>query len=134
MRSLLRPSSISPSPAANNPAPSVSSLTPSSISVPNGVNGLQLLVKGSNFVGTSTVQWNGSPRATSYVSGSQVIAVILPADLAAAGTNNVSVMNPAPGGGVSEKQLVHDNRDQQASCRCFGGVATRGTLSLKLPP
>lgn len=86
---------------ANNPAPTVSSLSPSTISVPNGVSGTQILVNGSNFVPTSTVQWNGSPRATSYVSGSQLIAVIVPADLASAGSENVSVMNPAPGGGVS---------------------------------
>jgi hypothetical protein len=85
----------------NNPAPSVSSLSPSTISVPNGVSGLQLLVNGSNFEPASTVQWNGSPRATSYVSSSQLIAVILPGDLTSAGSENISVMNPAPGGGVS---------------------------------
>lgn len=85
----------------NSSAPSVSSLSPSTISVPNGVAGLQVLVNGSNFVPTSTVQWNGSPRATSYISGSQVIAVLMPSDLASAGSDNVSVMNPPPGGGVS---------------------------------
>jgi len=87
--------------AGNNPSPSISSLAPSTISVPNGVAGLQLLVGGSNFVPLSTVQWNGVARATSYISGSQLIAVILPSDLASAGSANVSVINPAPGGGTS---------------------------------
>ena len=86
---------------ANNPAPSVSSLSPSRISVANGVLGIQIVVNGSNFGPTSTVQWNGIPQATSYVSGSQLIVVILPGELASAGSENVSVMNPAPGGGVS---------------------------------
>jgi hypothetical protein len=86
---------------ANNPTPAVSSLSPSTISVPNGVAGLQVLVNGSNFVPSSIVQWNGISRATSYLSNSRLIAVILPSDLASAGSANVSVMNPAPGGGVS---------------------------------
>lgn len=86
---------------SNNPAPSISSLSPSTISVANGASGIQILVNGSNFAPTATVQWNGIAQATSYVSGSQLIAVIPPGELASAGSENVSVMNPPPGGGVS---------------------------------
>jgi ABC-type multidrug transport system fused ATPase/permease subunit len=47
------------------------------------------------------VQWNGADRATAFVSATQLTATILAADIAIAGTANVTVVNPAPGGGTS---------------------------------
>lgn len=84
---------------ANAPMPSVKSLGPSSAAP--GSPDLQLLVKGSGFVPSSTVMWNSAPVATAYLSGSALMALVPAADLAAQGSANVSVMNPAPGGGTS---------------------------------
>ena len=91
------------SPAAsftiNNPVPSISSLSPSSASA--GEAAFTLTVNGSDFISASAVQWNGSGRKTSYVSATQLKASITAADIATAGTTNVTVVNPAPGGGTS---------------------------------
>src|SRR5207237_957931 len=66
-----------------------------------GTAGLTLTVNGSNFVAASRVQWNGSARATTFVSANQLQAALTPSDLAATATASVSVFNPTPGGGVS---------------------------------
>jgi hypothetical protein len=47
------------------------------------------------------VNWNGSSRATSIFSSSQVKATINASDVATAGTAWVTVVNPGPGGGTS---------------------------------
>jgi hypothetical protein len=83
----------------NNPAPTISSLSPSSVAA--GSADLEVLVKGSRFVANSFVEWNGVPLATAYLSGSQIMAMIPAADIAAATTANITVTNPAPGGGTS---------------------------------
>ena len=58
-------------------------------------------VAGTGFVQTSVVNWDGSPRATTFVSASQLTVNFTTQDLATAGSGSVSVSNPAPGGGVS---------------------------------
>src|SRR5439155_10966034 len=45
--------------------------------------------------------WNGAPRTTTFVSGTQLQASIPASDVAAAGTAQVSVLTAAPGGGTS---------------------------------
>jgi hypothetical protein len=91
----------------NNPSPSISSLSPSSTAA--GSADLQILVRGSGFVPTSVVQWNGFPRATAFVSASQVVALIPAADLALGATVDVTVTNPAPGGGTSSQSTFTIN-------------------------
>jgi hypothetical protein len=60
-----------------------------------------LTVTGSNFIPSSTVQWNGSARATTFGSSTTLQAAITAADIAAVGTATVTVSSPAPGGGTS---------------------------------
>ncbi len=60
-----------------------------------------LTVNGDYFVTASTVLWNGSPRATTYVDASRITAQILASDIGAAGSATVTVSNPAPCGGIS---------------------------------
>jgi len=85
--------------AVNNPVPAVASLSPSS-AVAGGTN-FVLTVNGSGFVNGAQVLYNGSSRTTTFVSSSQLTAQITAADISTAGSANVSVSNPAPGGGVS---------------------------------
>lgn len=85
--------------AIQNPAPVATSLSPSSITA--GSAAFELSVNGSGFVQGATVQWNGSPRPTTFVSASTVKAAIAAADVATAGMVLVAVTNPAPGGGTS---------------------------------
>ena len=66
-----------------------------------GGAGFTLTATGSGFVAGSVVHWNGVSRATAFVSATQVTASILESDIAAAGTAQITVVNPAPGGGTS---------------------------------
>jgi hypothetical protein len=60
-----------------------------------------LTVNGSNLISTSTVQWNGKSQTTNFVSSTQLTAQISSDDISVAGTDAVTVSNPAPGGGTS---------------------------------
>jgi peptidoglycan/xylan/chitin deacetylase (PgdA/CDA1 family) len=83
----------------NNRIPAVTALNPSAATA--GGAAFTLTVTGTNFVSGSIVRWNDLDRTTTYVSVTQLTASISKADIAAAGTTNVKVFNPAPGGGVS---------------------------------
>jgi Tol biopolymer transport system component len=85
--------------APANPAPVISGLAPSSATA--GGAAFTLSVNGSGFVSSSSVNWNGSPRTTTVASSTQLTAAILATDILTAGTANVTVTNPAPGGGTS---------------------------------
>jgi len=82
-----------------NPVPGVLSLSPSSVTA--GASAFTLTVNGSGFVSGSVVRWNGAARSTTFVNGTQLQASIAASDVAAAGTAQVSVWTPAPGGGAS---------------------------------
>jgi hypothetical protein len=82
-----------------NPVPALTSLAPSS--APAGGAAFTLTVSGSNFLPSSVVQWNGAARTTTFVSSTQLTAAIAAGDIATAGTAQVTVVNPAPGGGPS---------------------------------
>ena len=87
-----------------NPVPTVSSISPAS--APLGGANVTIAVSGSSFVPASTIQLNGSPLPTTYVGSSQLAATISPANIAAFGNYNVTVSNPAPGGGRSAANIL----------------------------
>ena len=94
-------------PAANNPAPSVTSISPTSATA--GDAAFTLTVNGSNFISSSSVRWGGSSRTTTFVNSAQITAAITATDIASAGTVAVTVVNPAPGGGTSASQTFTIN-------------------------
>jgi hypothetical protein len=86
--------------ALDNPIPLISQpLNPDSV-VPGGP-GFTLTVNGTGFVSGSLVSWNGSPRATTFVSQSQLIASITTSDVSTPQTGVVTVTSPSPEGGTS---------------------------------
>jgi len=91
--------SVAVSFTVNNPDPTEFGFTPNSAIV--GSPGFTLNVTGVEFTSTSSVQINGKSRTTTYVNQGLVQASLLASDLAQAGTLNISVNNPAPGGGIS---------------------------------
>jgi hypothetical protein len=88
---------------AENPVPFIDQPLVPDATAPGGA-GFRLKVNGAGFVATSTVNWNGSPRTTTFVSSFQVTAAILASDIATASTAAVTVVSPSPGGGVSNTQ------------------------------
>ncbi len=91
--------------AVDNPAPTLSSL--STTNVTGGGAGFTLVVQGSSFVPSSVVRWNGSDRATTYVSSAELQAAIPASDLATGGDVQVTVFNPAPVGGLTSALSLH---------------------------
>jgi hypothetical protein len=72
--------------------PTTTSIAPASATA--GGVGFTLTVNGTNFYsGISTVQWNGSPRSTTFVSNTELTATISAADIASSGTASVTVLN-----------------------------------------
>jgi uncharacterized protein (TIGR03437 family) len=82
-----------------NPMPAITSLAPNTANAGSG--GFTLTVNGSGFINSSSVRWQGSDRATTFISATQLTAAIPASDIATVGTVNVTVFNPAPGGGLS---------------------------------
>ena len=82
-----------------NPIPTLSSLSPNTVLAGSGA--FTLTVNGLNFVNGAVVQWNGSPRATTFGNSTVLTAQITAADVANAGSASVNVINPGPGGGAS---------------------------------
>jgi subtilisin family serine protease len=85
---------------AISPKPAGTSLTPSQAMA--GTAAFTLTVAGTSFVQASVVRWNGSDRPTTFIGATQLQAAIPAGDLAAAGTADVTVFTPAPGGGTSD--------------------------------
>ncbi|MGA9511869.1 MAG: Ig-like domain repeat protein [Candidatus Sulfotelmatobacter sp.] len=89
---------------AQNPVPFTNQPLVPDATAPGGT-AFTLTVNGAGFVPVSVVKWNSSPRATTFVSSSQLTAKILASDIAKASTASVTVVNPSPGGGVSNIQF-----------------------------
>ncbi|HYM25379.1 MAG TPA: S8 family serine peptidase, partial [Vicinamibacterales bacterium] len=90
-----------------SPIPVATSLSPTSVVV--GGSSFTLTVNGSRFIPASVVSWNGAVKATTYVSATQLQAAITSADIAAVGSAQVTVFNPAPAGGTSGTLTVAVN-------------------------
>jgi hypothetical protein len=86
---------------AQNPVPTITSLSPTSTPVGVLPPGNILTVNGTNFVSSSSVAFNGIFRTTNFVSASQLTVPMSASDVASNATINVTVSTPVPGGGVS---------------------------------
>ncbi len=91
-------SGIAPDPLPYVQAPSVPT------AVAPGSSGFTLTLNGAQFVPGSSVLFNGSARATTFVNQNQIKATLLSSDVATAGTTQLVVTNPSPGGGTSNSQ------------------------------
>ncbi len=86
---------------APNPAPTLTSLIPDSETAGAVRTSLLVMVTGTNFAPNSVLRWNGMNRITSFVDTGHLTVTIPASDLAAAGTAQVTVFTPTPGGGTS---------------------------------
>ena len=93
--------------AVLNPVSTLTSLSKTTAMVGNGTFTLELT--GSNFVPSSVARWDGADLATTFVNGTQFRAVVPAGLLATAGTFNVTVFNPTPGGGSTAAQVFTVN-------------------------
>jgi hypothetical protein len=84
---------------SGNPIPGLALISPAAARA--GAPGLTLTVVGSDFFSGSVVRWNGSSLVTTFISSTELTASVPASDLASAGSAQVTVFNPAPGGGTS---------------------------------
>jgi hypothetical protein len=119
-------------PQTVNAVPTLSGLSPSSATAGGGA--FTLTLNGSNFLTGSTVSWNGNMLPVTYVSGTQLTASVPASDLAQIGTAQLTVMNPAPGGGTSSAQVFTimaaiPQFASSASSVSFGNIAQGASSS-----
>jgi hypothetical protein len=114
----------------NNPVPTTTSISPSSTTA--GSAQFTLTVNGTKFVSTSTVNWNGSPLVTTFVSSTRLTAIVPAANVATAGTASVTVVNPNPGGGTSNPQTFTINNPVPTTTSISPTCTTAGSADLTL--
>lgn len=95
----------------NNPVPVLTSIDPDTKTF--GDAGFTMTVTGNDFMPNSTVKVDGVDRATTFVSFTELQAQIPATDMNAAGTKQVSVSTPAPGGGASGNVTFTINKAHQ---------------------
>ena len=97
----------------NNPAPVIAAAVPAAL--PVGSPSTSVAFTGTGFVPTTIIQVGGTARATTFVSSTEVSAILTPADLATAGTLAALAVNPTPGGGTSATTPVSVNNPAPAA-------------------
>jgi len=84
-------------------SPTISSLQPGSVDA--GSPAFTLTVNGSNFANGDSVDWNGVPLATTFVSASKLTAKVSAAEAASAGSAAVTVVDTAAENAASTPAL-----------------------------
>jgi hypothetical protein len=79
------------------PSPSIATIQ----AIPVSPIGGTLEIVGNFFFPASVVLWHGSPRPAFFIDENDVFVTLTAADLAQIGQIDVRVVNPSPGGGVS---------------------------------
>jgi hypothetical protein len=80
--------------------PSISAISPNFVQA--GTSAFTLTVTGAGFNEGSTVNLGANALTTTYVSATQLTAAVTASEIANYGWAAVTVINPAPGGGVSQ--------------------------------
>jgi len=88
----------------NNPLPTIGDVSPST--VPAGATSQVIVVSGTGFVPATVIKVNGNARTTTFVSKTQVNVTLADADLTAGGSLSITAVNGTPGGGTSAASTV----------------------------
>lgn len=90
--------------SVRNPTPLLEQISPASVF--QGSAGMTVSLQGRGFSPDASVQWNGQNRTTTFVSVTELLAEITGEDLQNAGTAEIRVVAPEPGGGTSTAMTV----------------------------
>jgi len=107
----------SPAYPADNPVPKITSLSPWVVFT--GAAAQTLTIAGTNFLASSTVTYNGTAHAATFVSATSLTIPLTAKDLAKPGAYPVVVSNPDPGGGASPAMnftIVDDEATNHSHC------------------
>lgn len=87
-----------------NPVPGITAINPASVK--KGATNVSIIIKGSNFTEKAEVKFNGALRASKFISATELSVQLQETDTAATGTIEITVVNPAPGGGASKSMQL----------------------------
>jgi uncharacterized repeat protein (TIGR01451 family) len=76
------------------------------MTVAQGASSATITVTGTGFEANSSVQWNGASRTTVFLNPNSLRVALTAADLASAGTGQITVNNPGPGGSTTAGQTL----------------------------
>ncbi len=82
-----------------NPAPLIAAVNPKTTAA--GGTNVTFTVAGTGFASTSQISINGTVHTATFVNNAQLTTILAKSDLAAAQISQVTVINPPPGGGIS---------------------------------
>jgi hypothetical protein len=114
----------------SNPVPVILHISPTTRKA--GGAAFKLIVKGSGFSSGFVVQWNGVSRTTKFVSPTKLTAAIPAADIAVAGTAQVTVFDTTPGGGTSTAQTLTINNPRPTTTSLSPKKAYTGRAAFTL--
>jgi hypothetical protein len=104
------PSVTFPITGPNNPSPTATSIAPSSVAA--GGPDFEAVLTGTGFNASSVAEWNGIPLATAYLTSSKLVVLIPATETDSSTTAQITVTNPAPGGGTSSQLTFTVNAAQ----------------------
>jgi len=115
---------------STNPKPVIASLVPNS-AIAGGAQ-FTITVNGTGLVSNSVVKWAGTALTTTFVSATEVTAIVPAARIAKAGTFAITVTNPAPGGGTSAAVNFVVNNPAPTLTSILPNSATHGGAAFTL--
>jgi hypothetical protein len=111
-----------------NPVPTLASLAP--IGVQAGLTPApSLAVTGTGFVVGSQIVINGGPRTTAVTNGTMATTQLTSGDIATGALDQVQVLNPGPGGGLSNILTFAVNPTATAGLPIILDLAPNGSLA-----
>ena len=113
---------------ADDPAPVLSTVTPSTINA--GASATSITLGGTGFVAASAVSVNGTNVAITAQTSTSITATVPAALLAAPSSLTVSVSNPAPGGGTSGSLTIMVGCNTASADVVLTALNTPQTLTL----
>jgi len=89
--------------ANSNPAPAITSISPTFIEVESVAQTVTLT--GTNFLATTTATYGGTAHAITFVNSTTITLTLSVSDQATTGPEAIVLTNPAPGGGTASINL-----------------------------
>jgi hypothetical protein len=110
--------------------PAITSISPDNVDAES--DQVTLTVNGSDFVYGSVVKYNGVEKVSTYISPSQLSAVIPSSDLMQAGEYEITVFSPIHGGKVSNVMKFKVNEPSNALTWILigGGAAVAAVVAI----
>ncbi|MBP6822654.1 MAG: hypothetical protein KA368_13985 [Acidobacteria bacterium] len=122
------PSANLATPVNANLAPTLAGLSPNII--PLGTANATVTINGGNFLQGAVAQINNSARTTTFVSSTQLTAVLTASDLAIATQFKITAVNPLPGGGTSNPLTLTVSGGFEADVAPRPNGTNNGTITI----